>query len=278
MTQQNQVQEKPKTQEDLQNRSVTYQVNGEEVKLSPKIIRDFLVSGNGNVTDQEITMFLQLCRYQKLNPFLNEAYLVKFGSQPASLIVSKEAFMKRAESHPQYGGLEAGIIVARNGEMIDLEGAVKLPDDELIGAWTSVHRKDRERPIKVRIAFAEFSKGQATWKQQPMNMIRKSAVVNALREAFPEALGAMYTEDDTQPTNDTAPAFEAQQEVDEKANQKHIDIQPVQEVPQNTQRKEVNVQNNEDFVQQQPEPVQVEENPFDNQNVGQMTIDNDPGF
>lgn len=271
MTQQNQVQEKPKTQEDLQNRSVTYQVNGEEVKLSPKIIRDFLVSGNGNVTDQEITMFLQLCRYQKLNPFLNEAYLVKFGSQPASLIVSKEAFMKRAESHPQYGGLEAGIIVARNGEMIDLEGAVKLPDDELIGAWTLVHRKDRERPIKVRIAFAEFSKGQATWKQQPMNMIRKSAVVNALREAFPEALGAMYTEDDTQPVAESTPIFESQQEVEKNANKEFIDIQPEQQVLENVQKKE-------SFVQQQPEPVPVEENPFANQNVGQMTIDNNPGF
>lgn len=278
MAQQNQVQEKPKTQEDLQNRSVTYQVNGEEVKLSPKIIRDFLVSGNGNVTDQEITMFLQLCRYQKLNPFLNEAYLVKFGSQPASLIVSKEAFMKRAESHPQYGGLEAGIIVARNGEMIDLEGAVKLPDDDLIGAWTSVHRKDRERPIKVRIAFAEFSKGQATWKQQPMNMIRKSAVVNALREAFPEALGAMYTEDDAQPTNETTPVFEAQQEVDAKANKKFIDVQPEQQIPESLQKQEVNVQKNEDFVQNQPEPVQLEEDPFANENIGQMTIDNDPGF
>lgn len=278
MTQQNQVQEKPRTQEDLQNRSVTYQVNGEEVKLSPKIIRDFLVSGNGNVTDQEITMFLQLCRYQKLNPFLNEAYLVKFGSQPASLIVSKEAFMKRAESHPQYGGLEAGIIVARDGEMIDLEGAVKLPDDDLIGAWTSVHRMDRKRPIKVRISFEEFSKGQATWKQQPMNMIRKSAVVNALREAFPEALGAMYTEDDAQPTNETTPVFEAQHEVDEKANKKFIDVQPEQQIPESVQKQEVNGQKNEDFVQKQPEPVQLEEDPFANENIGQMTIDNNPGF
>lgn len=33
----------------------------------------------------------------------------------------------------------------------------------------------------------------------PMNMIRKTAIVNALREAFPNNVGAMYTEDDVQP-------------------------------------------------------------------------------
>lgn len=271
MTQQN------KTPEEVKNRSVTYQVNGEDVKLSPKIIRDYLVSGNGDVTDQEITMFLQLCRYQKLNPFLNEAYLVKFGSQPASLIVSKEAFMKRAESHKQYGGMEAGIIVARNDEMIDLEGAVKLPKDELIGAWASVHRMDRKQPIKVRISFEEFSKGQATWKQQPMNMIRKSAVVNALREAFPEALGAMYTEDDTQPSNDSTPVFESQKEVEKNANKEFIDIQHDQRIPENVQKETINTQRKE-VLEQKPEPVHVEENPFENQDIGQMTIDNDPGF
>ena len=30
----------------------------------------------------------------------------------------------------------------------------------------------------------------------PATMIRKTALVNALREAFPEDLGSMYTEDD----------------------------------------------------------------------------------
>src|SRR5699024_10510741 len=85
-------------------------VKGEAVKLTGNTVKNYLVSGNGNVTDQELVMFMNLCKYQKLNPFLNEAYLVKFGSQPAQIIVSKEAFMKRAESHPSYEGFEAGII------------------------------------------------------------------------------------------------------------------------------------------------------------------------
>lgn len=255
---------------ELQERSVKYTVNGEEVKLSPNIIRNFLVSGNGEVSDQEVTMFLQLCRYQKLNPFLNEAYLVKFGSQPASLIVSKEAFMKRAESHSKYQGLEAGIIVARKNEMVDIEGAIKLPEDVLIGGWAHIHREDRKHPVKIRISFEEFSKGQATWKNQPMNMIRKVAVVNALREAFPESLGAMYTEDETPPNNDINQVTNVQREIEQNANKQHLDFKPQEEVPQQV------------IQQEEPEMADVtpvEPNPYEQeQHEEQMSIDSNPDF
>ena len=58
--------------------SLTYNANGEEIKLSTSMIKNYLVSGNGAVTDQEVMMFLTLCRYQHLNPFLREAYLIKY--------------------------------------------------------------------------------------------------------------------------------------------------------------------------------------------------------
>lgn len=181
---------------ELLEKPIKYEVNGEEVKLSGNMVKQYLVSGNGNVTDQEVVMFLQLAKYQKLNPFLNEAYLVKFGSQPAQIIVSKEAFMKRAENHPQYDGMKAGIVVERNGEIVELPGALKLDKDKLIGAWAKVFRKDRKEPTEIQIELKEFNKGQSTWKSMPNTMIRKTAIVNALREAFPEALGSMYTEED----------------------------------------------------------------------------------
>lgn len=214
-------------QKTVWNSPVKFEVNGNEVKLSGNTVMNYLVRGNGTVTEQEVVMFINLCQFQKLNPFLNEAYLVKFGSQPASIITSKEAFMKRAEAHPKYKGLKAGIIVERNNEIVEVEGAVKLKNDELIGGWCEVFREDRE-PTKVRIALEEFSKSQATWKSMPLTMIRKSAIVNALREAFPESLGAMYTEDDAEvnKSSEQATALEIQQ----NANQIPLDITPEPQV------------------------------------------------
>lgn len=209
---------------ELMEKTAVYEVNGEEVKLSGNIIKNYLVRGNADVDDQEVTMFLQLCRYQKLNPFLNEAYLVKFKGAPAQIITSKEAFMKRAETHKEYDGLEAGIIVERDGEIREISGAIKLPKDKLIGGWAIVHRKDRTHPVSVKISYDEFSKGQATWKQMPLNMIRKTAIVNAMREAFPDSLGAMYTEEENQAADQ---AFSVEQEIKTNANSEVINMDEV---------------------------------------------------
>lgn len=200
---------------------VEFEVNGETVKLSGNTVKNYLTRGNGSVTDQELVMFINLCKFQKLNPFLNEAYLIKFGSQPAQIITSKEAFMKRAENHPSYEGFEAGIIVEREGNLVEVEGAVKLPSDKLIGGWAKVHRSDRKLPVTTKISLEEFGKGQATWKDMPLNMIRKSAIVNAQREAFPEALGSLYTDEEAPIPSEE---LTVENEIKQHANNEIIDV------------------------------------------------------
>ena len=200
---------------------VSYEIAGQTIELQPETVKNYLVRGNGNVTDQEMLMFMNLCQYQKLNPLVNEAYLIKFGNQQAQIVVSKEAFMKRAESHENFGGFDAGIIYEVDGDMKEVSGAIKPKNSTLLGGWCKVYRKDREHPIEVKVSFDEFSKGQATWKDMPMNMIRKVAIVNALREAFPNTLGAMYAEEETTKNSlDSVPEYKAERK----------DITPQQEI------------------------------------------------
>lgn len=182
-------------------KSVTFEANGEQVTLSPSTVKNFLVNGNENISTQETVMFINLCKYQHLNPFLNEAYIIKYGSKPAQLITSKEAFMKRAESNPQYNGFKAGCIVLRNNDVVYTNGAFILDTDKLLGGWAEVSRKDRDIPVRVELSMKEFSKNQSTWRTMPATMIRKTAIVNALRETFPDTLGGMYTEDDNLKTD-----------------------------------------------------------------------------
>ena len=251
MTNQNQVAEKMST---------TYEVNGETVKLSPGIIKKYLVRGNKEVNDQEIMMFLSLCKYQKLNPFLNEAYLVKFGGD-AQIIVGKEAFMKRAESNAKYKGIEAGIIVERNNELHEIEGAVKLKNDVLIGGWAKVYRADRDIPVVSKVSVEEYDKKQSTWKQMPLTMIRKTAIVNALREAFPENLGAMYTEEESNhPINVND---DVQQEINQNANKTAIDIpkEEPQKVEKPKEKEKVEVETAK--FEEVKEPKQTKQSIFD---------------
>ena len=178
---------------------ITYNVNGQDVSLSYAIVRQFLTRGNGKVTDPEIVNFISLCKFNMLNPFLNDAYLVKYDDKtPASMITSKEAFMKRGDGNENYAGFQAGVIVMRNNEPVEVEGSFTLQTDTLLGGWCKVFRKDRKVPIVSRVSFAEFNKGQSTWKAMPATMIRKVAIANAFREAFPNMAG-MYTADEVQP-------------------------------------------------------------------------------
>ena len=172
---------------------VVYQVAGQELKLSYQIVRDFLTKGGGNVTDQDLVQFISICKFNQLNPFLNEAYLVKFGTAPAQMIVSKEALMKRAEQCETYDGIQGGVIVMRSGEQVELEGCFYLEKDILVGGWAKVYRKDRKYPIVSKILLGEYDKKQSTWNEKKSTMISKVAKVQALREAFPTQLGAMYT-------------------------------------------------------------------------------------
>lgn len=205
---------------------VVYQVAGQDVKLSYQIVRDFLTKGNGNVSDQDLTQFISICKYNQLNPFLQEAYLIKYGQQPAQMIVSKEALMKRAEANDQYSGIKGGIIVMRQNEPVELEGTFYMPGDKLVGGWAQVYRRDRDFPTIAKVRLEEYDKKQSTWNEKPSTMISKVAKVQALREAFPAQLGAMYTaEEQSVPVEDAAyidVTEKVEQEIKENANREPV--------------------------------------------------------
>ena len=190
---------KTATAQKKENAIVSFQANGMEVKLTPAIVKNYLVSGDKDrVTDQEVAMFINLCKFQGLNPWLREAFIIKYGSKPATLVVGKDAFTKRAERHPQYDGFKAGVIVISNGEVQYREGMFALPSEEVVGGWAEVYRKDRSVPVRSEASVMEYAGRKADgtlnsqWQSKPATMIRKVALVQALREAFPEDLGGMY--------------------------------------------------------------------------------------
>lgn len=174
--------------------AVRYEVNGQEVVLTKDDVKKYLVSGNADkVTDKELKLFMELCKAQGLNPFLKEAYLIKFGND-ASIITGKDVFLKRARANPDFRGFKAGIIIQNDQGFEKREGTFYLKGQEnLVGGWASIYIKDWEVPFEHSVALAEFNKGTSTWKTMPAVMIRKVALVQALREAFPDDLQQLYS-------------------------------------------------------------------------------------
>lgn len=150
-------------------------------------------------TDKEAFTFLQLCKARDLNPFTKEAYLIKYKTGPATIVVGKDAFTRRAESNPNFDGFEAGIIVSitdKEGNFIiiddDRQGTFYHDGEKLIGGWAKVYRKDHKYPVTARVSMKEYNTGKSSWVKIPATMIRKVALVQALRESFPSDLGGCY--------------------------------------------------------------------------------------
>jgi len=184
----------------MENEIVKYHTDHGEVTLSSDTIKRYLVPSGTNVTDQEVMMFMKLCEYQGLNPFLREVYLVKYGDYPASIVTGKETFTKRAMKNEAYAGMEAGITVITAGGKIDRrEGSLKLADERLIGGWAKVYVKGHSVPYYDEVSFEEYAatKKDGTlngmWATKPATMIRKVAIVHALREAFPQDFEGLYS-------------------------------------------------------------------------------------
>ena len=200
---------------------VKYEIDGQEIKLTPSIVQEYIVGTTAKITMPEFKLFTELCKVRKLNPFLREAYLIKYSEkQPASIVVGKDAILKRAVLNEQYDGMKSGIIVTNeNMEVIERKGTFKLSGETLVGGWAEVFRKDWKNSIYCSVALEEVIQKKsdgtpnANWTKQPATMIEKVAKVRALREAFVEDLAGMY---EAEEMNVDLPVSEKQEEIIEQ--------------------------------------------------------------
>ena len=191
-----------KNKTNLPELAVVYEIDGNEVKLTPKIVQEYIVGNNDvEITLQEFKLFTELCKVRKLNPFLQEAYLIKYSnSVPAQLVVGKDAILKRAVLNPNYDGMESGVILENNEtlEVIERPGTFVPTNHTLVGGWAKVYVKNRTYPSYTSVNLSEVAQTKkdgtlnSNWAGKPATMVEKVAKVRALREAFVEDLGGMY--------------------------------------------------------------------------------------
>lgn len=185
---------------------VKFDIDGNEIKLTPSIVQEYIVGTEAKITNQEFKLFTELCKVRKLNPFLREAYLIKYkAGTPAQLVVGKDAILKRAVLNPNYDGMESGIIVKKeDGTVEERKGTFRLGEEQLVGGWAKVYRKDWSHPTYSSVSFNEVaqkkSEGQlnSNWSSKGATMVEKVAKVRALRETFVEDLAGMYEAEEMQ--------------------------------------------------------------------------------
>lgn len=184
----------------------------ESIKLNVSIVQNLCAvktKSGRTCSETDAIKFIMLCKARGLNPFEGDAYLIGYDSRSPdggaivpkySLITAHQAFLKRAELHPEYDGMKSGLILLDNEDTFrDIEGIVCLPNDTVYGAWCTVFFKTRKTPMTVRVPLSTYNTNQSRWEKDPHGMIQKVAESQALRKAFPTKMGGMFLDSEYNP-------------------------------------------------------------------------------
>lgn len=170
--------------------------DGTDVAMSPARLVSALAGGTF-VSEEDAQVIVARCKARGLNPLAGDAYVI-VRSGHATLQVSKDYYQRVAAAQPTYDGMEAGIVVARaDGTLERRVGALVSANpkvEKLVGGWAIVHDTKRSHPSEAVVSLSEYDQHQSLWKTKPATMIRKVAIVQALREAYPNAFTGIYDE------------------------------------------------------------------------------------
>jgi phage recombination protein Bet len=188
-----------------EDRAVIYQsADGQEIKLTPEIVKKYLVQGKGDlVTTQELMYFLNICKARRLNPLTKDCYLIKYSQDPAAIVTSVDFFRKRARAQKDCKGWKKGVIVrTKDGSTRDSYGLV-LEDETLVGGWFEAMPDGWLEPFRLEVNLSGYLKktsdGKITRFWQPENqptMIAKVAEAQGLRTLWPDEFHQLYTEEE----------------------------------------------------------------------------------
>ncbi len=146
-----------------------------------KLIMDTLCK---NATPDEAKLFFYRAKTMRLDPLKpGQIHFVKYNANsPGTIVVGIEGFRSIAGRSGKHVGTKRGII--RNDKGFAIAG------------WAEVYRSDWKEPARLEVSLAEYNKGSGPWKSMPESMIQKVAEAGALRMAFPDDLGGVYSQDE----------------------------------------------------------------------------------
>ncbi len=136
------------------------------------------------LTQEEKLQFIEVAQAFRLNPFKREIHVAVYGEgeyRRMSIVVGYQVYLDRAERTGQLDGWRAWV----EGQGEDMK------------AFVEIHRKDWHSPFVHEVYWKECVQrkrdGQPTsfWSKMPRFQLKKVAVSQGFRLAFPSELGGM---------------------------------------------------------------------------------------
>jgi phage recombination protein Bet len=158
-------------------------------------------------SDDELRLFIQVCKGANLNPFLRQAHLVPFwdnkdGVERRAVIVGIDGFRSTAESSGCYAGNDDAVYDGET-EITYAGGKAKVtvPNKATVTVYKML--EGQRLPFTATARWSEYYPGEKKgfqWHTKPYLMLGKCAESLALRKAFPKLLSGMYSAEEMDKT------------------------------------------------------------------------------
>ena len=165
-------------------------------------------------TNAELAGFLHLCQRRDLDPFLKQVYLIgRYDRRAGRKVFTPQTGIDGFRVIARRAADKSGIDYEYEDTVwFDADGAqheVWLTDTPPVAAKVVVLRNGRRFSGVARYAaYVDTDKDgnpKNQWKSSPDGQIEKCAEAKALRRAFPEDLGGMYSDVEMEHLDDEAP-------------------------------------------------------------------------
>src|SRR3990167_1935089 len=158
-------------------------------------------------TDDELKMFVQVCRGAQLNPFMKQVHFVKrWDSREAreagAIQVGIDGFRAVAEGSGAYAGNDDPVYEGEKD--IEIAATQKSPAKKVVvplKATVTVYKivEGQRYAFTATSRWSEYYPGPKMgfqWHIRPFLMLGKTAEALALRKAFPKLLSGMYAQEE----------------------------------------------------------------------------------
>lgn len=164
-------------------------------------------------TDDELRFCMGVAKARNLDPFQRQIYFSKrrnwIGKNKPG--ADREGYAWKVDANPTIDGFRA--IADRTGEVDGYDDPLWCgPDGQWVDVWLKkdppaaakvrVYRKGRSKPCTAIAKFEEYAAKKqdgaltSMWIKMPANQLAKCAEALALRKAFPEQFGELYSKEE----------------------------------------------------------------------------------
>jgi len=183
----------------IENKAIAPQdVFGKLTRSQIDLIKRTIAKG---ANDDELRLFIQVCKGAQLNPFMKQVFLVprwdnKEGKEVRAIQVSIDGFRAIAEESKVYAGNDDPVFDGEQEIVIDKKKIIAPTK-----ATVTVHKMidGQKCAFTATARWTEYYPGDKIgfmWRTKPYLMLGKCAEALALRKAFPKLLSGMYAQEE----------------------------------------------------------------------------------